>query len=41
MEVELCCKKIVGDEVTRLNSVELEYVEEGVIRFYEEPYIGD
>ena len=40
-ELELCCKKIVGDEVTRLSQVEERYVrEEEVMRFYEEPYVG-
>ena len=38
--MELCCKKIVGNEVTELNAVELDYVEaEEVMRFYEEPYV--
>ena len=41
VDVELCCKKVVGNEVTRLSSVELEYVEEEeAMRFYEKPYIG-
>ena len=40
-KVELCCKKIVGDEVTRLSQVESRYVEEEEVgRFFEEPYIG-
>ena len=41
VEVELCCKKIVGDEVTRLSQVEERYVwEEDFGRFFEEPYVG-
>lgn len=39
--MELCCKRIVGNEVTKLNAVELEYVAaEEVGRFFEEPYVG-
>ena len=41
IEVELCCKKIVGDKVTRLSQVEERYVEEEEVgRFFKEPYIG-
>ena len=41
MVIELCCKKIVGDEVTRLSRVEGEYVDqEEAGRFFEEPYTG-
>ena len=39
--VELCCKKIVGQEVTRLSDDESDYVcQEECGRFWEEPYTG-
>ena len=39
--MELCCKKIVGDEVTRLSQVKSRYVEEEEVgRFFEKPYNG-